>query len=109
MGQYLSILGNIVEVERVLGNIDRCCLYWTIFVNIYPHLTMANSLTSQVAILSKSCYFDIFWIITELPVQVIEELFLLKNKISLTPGLSFPKAKLKILSSPDFYFHKNLE
>ena len=71
IGQYLSIL-------------DSFWQYWTIFVIIGHYLLISNNIITYPAILSRSCCFETFWIMSIythiLPIRVIEELSTLKRK-----------------------------
>ena len=51
IGQYLSIL-------------DSFWQYWTIFVIIGHYLLISNNIITYPAILSRSCCFETFWIMS---------------------------------------------
>ena len=81
IGQYLSIF-------------DQFWQYQTIFVNIGHYILISNNIITNLAISSRLCCFETFWILSkwvnELPIRVIEELSLLKISIQDGPRRNLP-------------------
>ena len=52
IGQYLSIF-------------DQFWQYWTIFVNIGHYISISNNIITNLAISSRLCCFETFWILSQ--------------------------------------------
>ena len=56
------ILDNILQYWTIF---DQFWQYWTIFVNIGHYISISNNIITNLAISSRLCCFETFWILSQ--------------------------------------------